>query len=330
MGRTGFRIKSGMTLLVGMTFFSRNDFFHKLIYRNDVHEKMTYIQMIGKVMNKTELLKLLKDLNIRPKKSLGQNFLINPFISEQIVSIIKELNPTSLIEIGPGLGSLTTPLSQLNIPITLIELDSKIADFWKQKKFSVIEKDALQIKDISIFKSSSLVGNLPYQISSRLIIHASTNWPVQQMCLMVQKEVADRITSAHKQKSYGLLSVAVQYSWNIQKKLEVKTSDFYPPPKVEGHILTFKRKNILSVLFLSFLKECFQQKRKMLLKKIKKMDILNQASTAHLQQTFDKLNISPSARAEELSVDQFVKLYKLCIGDSHGNKSDISQQKSRL
>ncbi|MDE0152205.1 MAG: 16S rRNA (adenine(1518)-N(6)/adenine(1519)-N(6))-dimethyltransferase RsmA [Bdellovibrionales bacterium] len=271
-------------------------------------------------------------MNIRPKKSLGQNFLINPFISEQIVSIIKELNPSSLIEIGPGLGSLTTPLSQLNIPLTLIELDSKIADFWKQKKFSVIEKDALQIDDTQIFESSTLVGNLPYQISSRLVIQSSTHWPVRQMCLMVQKEVADRMTSLHKQKSYGLLSVAAQYAWDIQKKLEVKTSDFHPPPQVEGRILTFKRKNILPVSFLSFLKECFQQKRKILLKKIEKMKILQTPSTptAYLQHTFDKLNISASARAEELSVDQFVKLYKLCIGDSHGNKNNISQQKSRL
>ena len=282
-------------------------------------------------MNKTKLLKQLKDLNIRPKKSLGQNFLINPFISEQIVSIIKELNPTSLIEIGPGLGSLTDPLSKLNIPLTLIELDSKIAEFWKQKKFSVIEKDALQINETQIFESATLVGNLPYQISSRLVIQASTHWPIQQMCLMVQKEVADRMTSAHKQKSYGLLSVAVQYAWEIEKKLEVKVSDFYPPPQVEGNILTFKRKNILPISFLSFIRECFQQKRKMLLKKIGKMEnILKTVPSQttpikYLQQSFDKLKISPSARAEELSVDQFVKLYNLFIEDSHVDKNYISQ-----
>jgi len=281
-------------------------------------------------MNKTKLLKLLKELNIHPKKSLGQNFLINPFISEQIVSIIKELKPTSLIEIGPGLGSLTHHFSQLNIPLTLVELDSKLADFWKQKNFSVIEKDALQIEDTRIFESATLVGNLPYQISSRLIIQASTHWPVQQMCLMAQKEVSERITSAHQQRSYGLLSVATQYSWDIQKKLEVKTFDFHPSPKVEGHVLIFNRKNTLSAPFLSFIKECFQHKRKMLLKKIVRMENLSSKinrpiKTAYLQQSFDQLNIPYSARAEELSVDQFVELYKLLIGTSYVNKNDISQ-----
>jgi len=280
-------------------------------------------------MNKKETLKRLQELNIRPKKSLGQNFLINPLISEQIISIIKELSPISLIEIGPGLGSLTHSLSQLNIPLTLIELDSKIADFWKQKKFSIIENDALQMNSSQLPESATLVGNLPYQISSRLVIQASVQWPVQQMCLMVQKEVADRIVSAHRRKSYGFLSVVAQYSWDIEKKLEVKVSDFYPPPQVEGNVLTFKRKNILPVSFLSFIKACFQQKRKVLLKKTENIiqTVPPQITPIkHLRQSFDKLHISPSARAEELSVDQFVKLYKLCIAEgSHVDKNYISK-----
>ncbi len=283
-------------------------------------------------MNKKETLKQLKELNIRPKKSLGQNFLINPLISEQILSIIKDLKPSALIEIGPGLGSLTYPLSTLNIPLTLVELDSKIAHFWKQKKFSIIEKDALQLNDPKLFESTTLVGNLPYQISNRLIVQASIHWPVQHMCLMMQKEVAERIISPHKQKSYGFISVAAQYSWNIQKMFTVKISDFYPPPKVEGNILVFKRKNTLPAPMASFIKDCFQQKRKILLKKIGKIEpIFNstlQSKTDQikcLQQSFDKLNISHSARAEELNVDQFVKLYKLLIEDPYVNKSYISK-----
>lgn len=283
-------------------------------------------------MNKQETLEQLKELNIRPKRSLGQSFLINPLVSEQIVSIVKDLKPSSLIEIGPGLGSLTYPLSQLNIPLTLVELDSKLAYFWKQKKFSIIEKDALQLNDIKLLESSTLVGNLPYQISNRLIVQASIHWPVEQMCFMVQRETAERIISPHHKKSYGFLSVAAQYSWNIQKMLEVKVSDFYPPPQVEGVVLTFKRKNTLSAPIASFIKDCFQQKRKILLKKIGKMEpIFNNTFQSkpdrinYLQQSFDKLNISHSARAEELSVDQFVKLYKLLIGDSHVSKSHIPQ-----
>ena len=280
-------------------------------------------------MNKKETLKQLKTLKLHPKKSLGQNFLINPFISEQMVSIIKDLKPSSLIEIGPGLGSLTIPLSQLNIPLTLVELDSTLAHFWKQKKFSVIEKNALQLNDPKLFESSTLVGNLPYHISNRLIIQASAYWPVQQMCLMVQKETADRIISKHQQKSYGFLSTAAQYSWKIQKKITVSVSDFYPPPQVEGVVLTFKRKNMLPMDLADFIKKCFQQKRKILLNKIKKIHVntfpSKKTQAEYLRQSFDELNLSPSARAEELSVDQFVKLYKLIKEDSYVSKNCISQ-----
>ena len=285
-----------------------------------------------KYINKTKLLKQLKDLNIRPKKSLGQSFLINPLISEQIVSIIKNLKPQSLVEIGPGLGSLTYPLSQLNIPLTLVELDSKMAEFWKQKKFSVIEKNALQLHPSQTPASCTLVGNLPYQISNRLIIQASIYWPVRQMCLMVQKETAERMIAVHKQKSYGFLSVAVQYTWNIQKMLEVPVFDFHPQPQVEGVVLTFKRKNILPSALAKFIKECFQQKRKFLLKKIGNMQYLwlhtslsKASQIKYIQQSFDKLNIPLKARAEELSVDQFVKLYQHLIKDSHVSKNYSSK-----
>lgn len=280
--------------------------------------------MTLKQPHKTKLLKQLKKLNIHPKKSLGQNFLINPYISEQITSIIKELKPQTLMEIGPGLGSLTIPLSRLKIPLTLVELDSKIAEFWRQKNFSVLEQNALQLHSSQFSKSTVLAGSLPYQISNRLILQASIHWPpIQQMCFMVQKETAERISSSNKQKSYGFLSAAVQYSWKIQKHFEVKISDFYPPPKVEGAVLTFKRKNILSPALADFIKECFQQKRKILLKKIKNMKDLKTPipnTLKHIQRSFDSLHIPLTARAEELSVDQFVKLYKLLREDSHAHK----------
>ena len=285
--------------------------------------------MTLKQTHKAKLLKQLKNLNIHPKKSLGQNFLINPFVSEQIVSVIKELKPQALMEIGPGFGSLTTPLSQLKVPLTLVELDSKIAEFWRRKNFSILKQNALQLHSSQLSKSTVLVGNLPYQISNRLILQASIHWPpIQQMCFMVQKETAERISSVNKQKSYGFLSVAIQYSWKTQKRLEVKTSDFYPPPQVEGTVLTFKRKNILSPALAGFIKECFQQKRKFLIKKItNRKDLKTPSSNTlkHIQQSFDSLHIPLTARAEELSVDQFVKLYKLLREDSHVHKDHSSE-----
>ena len=275
-------------------------------------------------LNKTNLLKQMKTLHIYPKKSLGQNFLINPFVSEQISNIIKELKPSSLMEIGPGLGSLTYPLSKLNRSLTLVEIDSKIADFWKKKNFSVFKQNALKLKASQLSKSVVLTGNLPYCISNRLILQASIYWPVQKMCLMVQKETAQRMTSAPGQKS-SFLSTTVQYAWKVQTKLEVPASDFYPPPQVDGVVLSFQRKNKLSPAFADFIKKCFHQKRKILLTKIKNMKLkknLLQKSQKNIQEFFNKLQIPLTARAEELSVDQFVKLYQHLTEDSYVHKNN--------
>ena len=264
-------------------------------------------------MNKTEIKKRLKSLGLSPKKSLGQNFLINPWISEQMANQIQNLNPSKIIEVGPGLGSLTEFLIPLKIPLELIELDKNLAQFWKKRKLNVLEINALKInlaEQEQLFPEHSiLVGNLPYHISNRLIVHFSIGKPtVESMVLMVQKETAERMLSPCGQKRFGSLSVITQYIWDITKLLCVPASDYYPTPLVDGCVLSFKRKPqppISAEIFYPFVKLCFIQKRKMLLKKLK-----NQFGDS-MNSIFNQLQISPQARAEELSVEQFVELYKM-------------------
>ena len=259
-------------------------------------------------MNKKEIKERLKSLNAFPKKSLGQNFLINPQVSEKMADEIQLLNPSKIIEIGPGVGSLTEFLISLEIPLQLVEVDKKMAQYWKGRGIDVLEENALKL-DKKIFpEKSSLVGNLPYHISNRLIVHSSIEWPsVQSMVFMVQKETADRIISPHGKKSFGSLSVITQYIWNIEKLLVVPSSDYYPPPKVDGCVLIFKRKSqdlIPVPPFYSFVKLCFAQKRKILLSKLK-----NQIGLKVIP-LWDQLKLPPKARAEELCVKQFVQLYQ--------------------
>ena len=265
-------------------------------------------------MNKIEIKKRLKLLGIFPKKSLGQNFLINPWISEQMSHHIQKLKPSKIIEVGPGVGSLTEFLIPLGIPLELIELDKKIAQYWKSKNLNVLEANVLQVDSKKLFpKNSALVGNLPYHISNRLIVHSSIHWnQVKFMILMVQKETAERMLSPCGQKSFGSLSVITQYIWDIQKLMSVPSSDYYPKPKVDGCVLVFQRKPpplIEANPFHSFVKSCFVQKRKILSKKLK-----NRYGDSVIS-IFNQLQISPQARAEELSVNQFVELYKMICSD---------------
>ena len=133
-------------------------------------------------------------------------------------------------------------------------------------------------------------------------------WPsVQSMVFMVQKETADRITSSHGKKTFGALSVITQYVWDVENLLVVPSSDYYPAPKVDGCVLSFKRKPtppLPLVPFYSFVKLCFAQKRKILLSKLK-----NQLGSEVIS-LWDQLKFPPKARAEELSVEQFSKLYQ--------------------
>lgn len=251
----------------------------------------------------------MQEMNFSPKKFLGQNFLVNPVIIGEIISTVKSLNPSLIVEIGPGLGALTDPLILLQKPLLLIEQDSTLCEYWKNKKTHVLEGDVLKIMWTSfLVKDCVLVGNLSYQIASRLMVKCCSDInDVKSMVFMFQKEVAQRIISPPFSKNYGILSVLSQCFWEVSIVTEASTSDFYPRPKVAGQVLLFKKKkcSIQSpVAFLHFIKFCFAQRRKVLLSRLKK-------TNENVADTFNKLHLSSACRAEELSPEQFVSLFNL-------------------
>ena len=262
-------------------------------------------------MNKQEVITRLKEIKTFPKKSLGQNFLVNSFVLDKMVSAVKGLSPKNLIEVGPGLGALTGPLSNLNVPLTLIELDRDFCGLWRQKGFTVIEGDVLRLnnEDSSrCFDSNCvLVGSLPYQVSSRLIIDASLKWnKVLGMVFMVQKEVAERALSSTGKKSFSLLSVMAQTFWDVERVAEAKISDFYPRPRVEGTVLLFKRKPSIELIqsFFQFVKVCFQQRRKILKNRLIKI------YGNRVLAVFDEMGLSTNTRVEEIPPSTLVQLHQ--------------------
>lgn len=266
--------------------------------------------------SRDRLEKTLQELGILAKKSLGQNFLVSDLVIERIINQVKEFQPEALIEVGPGPGALTYFLREMGVPLTLIELDRVIAAYWKSQNLNVVEEDALQLDWAQFYSEKKLVfvSNLPYQISSSIVIDRSLEEKgVEHMVLMFQKEVAQRIRALAKTEHYGLLSVIAQTFWKISMVTEAGPRDFSPPPRVASRVLAFSR--IQSEVqnreaFLKFVKAAFAQRRKLLKSNLSGLLHQKKITEEELVSWLTGMGFKETARAEELSPGQFVALYK--------------------
>ena len=253
----------------------------------------------------------MEELAHKAKKSLGQNFLVSDHVIQKIIDAAGRTKHESVIEIGPGLGALTDLLI-LNHKIYLaLELDHGLAEYWTEQGLNVVEGDALQL-DWSSFQSPLLVSNLPYQISSSIVIEKSIEpFRLQNMILMFQKEVAQRIKAKEKTDDYGLLSVIAQEFWDIEIVCDAGPKDFRPPPKVASRVLGFKRRSSdidNPKAYLNFIKRCFQQRRRIL------KSNLMESEKQYFLNWIEKNKLSDKVRAEELSPKQLKDLYFFIAG----------------
>lgn len=259
---------------------------------------------------KQKILTRMSLLDIQPKRSLGQNFLVSDNVVNKIIEAADASQFEKVYEIGPGLGTLTDDLKEQSKSFQVVELDQKFAKYWRDQGVDVDEVDALK-KDWSFSGGSHLlVSNLPYQISSRIVVDMSLQNPsFNRMVLMFQKEVAQRIVAESSTAQYGLLSVVAQVFWNVRLLLEAGAVDFMPKPNVASRVLVFDRKKEApnigdSRAFLQFLKACFANRRKKLLPKLTSFQ-----PKPNLVTTFADLGFDEGVRAEKLSPEDFIKLY---------------------
>ena len=222
------------------------------------------------------------------KKKFGQNFLINKDIIKKIVDIGSINKNSNVIEIGPGSGSLTEELLKRNPKeIFAIEFDKDLINHLDKIKnnynnFNYEISDALTFDEKSIFKKNSIIfGNLPYNISLKLLIKwiYSDPWPpfYDQMILMFQKEVAERIIATPNHKKYGRISILTNARLDVKFHFNISKTEFNPEPKVESSVLSFTPKKNASFQLkdLSILSDLtkiiFNTKRKMISKSLKKL-----------------------------------------------------------
>ena len=254
--------------------------------------------------------KRLLELKVSAKKSLGQNFLVSDSVINKIIQAVDEEKPEKLIEIGPGCGALTDLLIQKYSNLTLIELDRDFAAFWRAQNLKVIEADALQM-NWDFGSDYGLVSNLPYQISSSLVIERSLDAAqLKFMVLMFQKEVAQRIRAVAQSEHYGMLSVIAQEFWHTETVCDAGSREFKPAPKVSSRVLKFrpKKSNISDKkLYLSFVKACFQQRRRVLSTNLSALD--SRFNTEKFNDWLNQNKKSQKVRAEELSPTEINSLF---------------------
>jgi 16S rRNA (adenine1518-N6/adenine1519-N6)-dimethyltransferase len=268
---------------------------------------------------------LLNKFNLLPKKRFGQNFLVDPNI---VNKILKAFNPEPddiVVEIGPGLGALTIPLSEKVSKVIAIELDRDLAVILKNETPANVEvnnEDALIVNFLDVKKRFNkqlrVIANLPYNISTPVIFKLLEERDVfTDMTLMLQKEVATRIVAPPGGKDYGVLSVMAQFFAEISIAFTLSPSSFYPKPEVHSSVVKFEllekpRFDIENIhLFRSIVKAAFGKRRKTLKNALQDVEGKRLPSNK-LQEILQKSDIDPMRRGETLSLEEFKKIYD-CI-----------------
>jgi 16S rRNA (adenine1518-N6/adenine1519-N6)-dimethyltransferase len=251
---------------------------------------------------------------IKPKKSLGQNFLIDQNVLEQIADTV-EIENKEVLEIGPGSGNLTTFILKKNPKkVYTIEKDDELALLLKDKfsdEITIINEDVLKISEDKISNEKLTVfGNLPYNISteilSKWIVNIKRNFWFESLVLMFQKEVAERIIAESNTSKYGRLSILSNWKLNIEKIIDIKPQSFSPRPKIDSMLLLFTPKKsffeIEDAKNLEMLTRIFfSQRRKMLKKPFNQ--VFNNA-----KKVADKFNIDLNLRPQNLEPEIYFKL----------------------
>jgi len=252
---------------------------------------------------------------IKAKKKFGQNFLIDNQIINLIVDEIKFSNTNKYLEIGPGMGALTIELQKKTKNLDLIELDPDMIKILRAKINSntqLFEGDVLGFDDNFFEGYNVVLGNLPYYIATEIIFKFLPISNVDTFYFMVQKEVADRLVAKIGTKENSILTNLVGFNFRTEKCFDIKPESFDPPPKVTSSFikLTRHRDYVDEITYSDFkriIKESFKFKRKNLKNNLKNILNLND---------FENLKILPTNRAEDLSIEDFIKITKYMISNA--------------
>lgn len=283
------------------------------------------IENEGQLLGAADIRRIAAEEGITPTKKFGQNFVIDPGTVRKIVAAAEVKSGDIVMEVGPGLGSLTLAILQTGAQLTAVEIDPPLArrlphtveEFMPQsmQKFNVILKDALTVNaddvpQIAQAKQFILVANLPYNVATPIILTLLEKFSnLQNFLVMVQKEVADRLCAQPGNKVYGTPSVKLAWYGKAQRAGLIGRNVFWPSPNVDSALVSFTRNctgkgdnNEREGVF-AFIDAAFQQRRKTLHAALK-----NQVP----EEAYKNSGIDPTRRGETLTCDEFIALYRAC------------------
>lgn len=267
------------------------------------------------IANKKVTRYILQRFGIHMSKRLGQNFLIDANIVQGIVDAANVQENDRVLEIGPGIGTLTQALAETGAEVTCVELDKRLPEVLAHTldaydNVRVIQGDILKVNIPEIMgdKPFKVVANLPYYITTPIIMALlEKHLPITDIVVMVQKEVAERMAAQPGGKIYGALSVAVQYYTVPEIALYVPPRSFMPPPEVDSVVVNCKVRQIPAVelidekMFFRVVKAAFGQRRKTLNNALKSMGVDKNI----IADVLDKAGIEATRRGETLTMEEF-------------------------
>lgn len=292
---------------------------------------MLYVHYARKNMENIykETMFILKKYNIAASKSLGQNFLIDDNVVEKIVNSAEIDKEDLIIEIGPGLGTLTKEMLDKAKKVIAVELDKRMLQILNDRfklynNFEVINEDILKVnlneiiereKKAQNIKNVKVVANLPYYITTPIIMKLlEDNLDIKTITVMVQKEVAKRLTAnPGKSKDSGAITYSVNYYCEAQEVVTVPNTSFIPEPEVESEVikLTLRNKPPIEVedkeLFFKLIKLSFMQRRKTLINGISNGNLMDKDK---FRQVLNKIGLPENVRGENLTMQDFANIAK--------------------
>src|SRR5574344_149794 len=252
---------------------------------------------------------ILKENMALPDAKFGQNFLCDDIITNRIVELAGLKNGDNVLEIGPGIGAITRPISPLDVNLKCVEIDRRLVDILRDSDIDaeIISADYLKLRDYGAEKIDVVVSNLPYYIMTDImkkIFSECTN--SRTLVFMVEQAALERILAIPETKQYGPLSVLCSLYGDVKKEFVVPFSAFIPMPHTTSCVISLRRTSgRIDSGFEGFVEKCFSMRRKRLMKNLADYE------RTEVLEAFSKLDIDINCRAEELKPEQFLSLYEL-------------------
>jgi 16S rRNA (adenine1518-N6/adenine1519-N6)-dimethyltransferase len=270
-------------------------------------------------MTRKEIIHFLNDNTLSPNKRLGQNFLCDATVTARIISAAEIISDDSVLEIGPGLGELTTALLDTGCTLTSVEIDSGLFRYLVERlnghsELSLVHADFLKTEKLGSF--NKIAANLPYYCASEILFKCAEEYSPDLMCVMLQKEMAERIVSKPGTESYGAMTVMLAAKYTSAIAFDASPASFYPSPDVTSSILVMRRSQTIAltsnefVIFALLVKSAFWGRRKTLVKSCSSSPH-HKFERAILLDALSSLGLNDAIRGEALSVDQFAAIARI-------------------